>query len=77
MEYKWAQWETTDCCFYYKNKIDCMHDGCKDKAFHIAIAEEVSAFDPEDIILKARCKEHFNKKTQKTWLRKWRNKNIK
>ena len=72
MKYKWANWEKAET----RPVIEIVKcDKCDKQAVYLAIAETNDVFDTDLIVIKARCEEHFNKKTQKSWLKKWRNKN--
>ena len=70
--YEFAEWETVEQRSFFAGE-KCSE--CGEAAFHIAIAEEVAPYDPESVVIRARCKNHFNNLTQKTWLKRWRNKN--
>ena len=73
-KYRWAWWEEAGRHTISKN---CKCDLCRNDAFRVAVAEELSPFDPEWEILRSRCKDHYNKQTQISWLRKWRNNHAK
>lgn len=71
--YSWADWQLAE------NRVGLEPmtcDRCNQKATHLAIAEEKSAFDPEEEVLKRLCDEHWNKNTQKDWIKKWRKKTL-
>lgn len=70
MKYKYAQWETASS---RPGLNGICH--CGKKADMLAIAEEDTSFDSEDMVIKALCNEHFNKQTQKQWIKKWRKTN--
>lgn len=73
MNYKWANWEETSSMTGIDER-KC--DRCKNIATKIAVAEEGSPFFEDIEIIKSLCEKHYNKSTQKKWLKKWRNKNL-
>ncbi len=69
--FDWASWETVEQRSFFAGE-NC--GVCEAPAFHIAVAEDEGA-DGDVEVIRARCKDHFNKLTQKTWLKGWRRKN--
>lgn len=72
-KYKWAEWINVAERPYRKFVEKCI---CGKKAMFVVLATENFSYDEDEVVIKARCEEHYNKQTQKKWLRIWRNKNI-
>lgn len=72
-KWDWAKWWTIDQRSYFRGE-KCSE--CDMKAYYLAIAEDDGA-DGDTEVIRARCREHFNPLTQKTWLKRWRMNNVK